>query len=148
MRAAARQALRAEGAESAEVSILLADDPTVHALNRDYRHQDKPTDVLSFSQRESRDAHAPPPPAGLGPEILGDVVISVDAAARQAQQFGVTLEDELALLAVHGILHLLGEEDETEEGAERMRTKETAVLAATGIASRRSGTPETDAEPR
>src|SRR5262249_27495166 len=127
---AARTVLGAEGAPKAEVSILLTDDATVHAMNRDYRYQDKPTDVLSFAQR---DRHPDEPAAPSGPplqegagggELLGDVVISVETAARQAEQHGVSLDDELALLTVHGILHLLGYDDTTEEGAEEMRKKE------------------------
>lgn len=128
LRRAARRLLLAEGMKDAEVSVLLSDDAAVHDLNRRYRGYDKPTDVLSFSLRENR-ADAPPPPALPGlPVTLGDVILSVDTAARQAQAQGVSLEQELALLTVHGILHLLGYEDETEEGAERMREREQEIL--------------------
>ncbi len=97
-------------------------------LNARYRGFDKPTDVLSFAQSENP-AGAPLPPSLPGqPLLLGDVVISVDTAARQAEAHGVTLEQELALLTVHGLLHLLGYEDETEEGAERMREREREIL--------------------
>jgi len=114
---------------NAEVSVVLADDAAVHALNRRYRGMDKPTDVLSFSQREPA-AEGPPQPDLPGlPPVLGDVIISVDTAAHQAAEHGVTLEKELALLTVHGILHLLGYEDETEEGAERMREREREILS-------------------
>jgi probable rRNA maturation factor len=108
----------------AEVSVLLTDDATVHALNFRYRGYDKPTDVLSFAQRDAvPDAPVPPllPGAAL---VLGDIVISVDAAARQAEAQGVSLQTELALLTVHGLLHLLGYEDDTEAGAEQMRQRE------------------------
>ena len=120
---AARKALLAEGAPRAEVSILLTDDATVHALNRDYRGQDKPTDVLSFAQRDQL-PDAPLLPSTETEEVLGDVVISVETAARQAEQHSVTLDEELALLTVHGILHLLGYDDMTDEGAEEMQQKE------------------------
>ena len=97
-------------------------------MNRDYRGKDKPTDVLSFAQSEQLgDAPAPPIIPGLS-EMLGDVVISVDTAIRQAQSHHIALEQELALLAVHGVLHLLGYEDETEAGAELMRVKEREIL--------------------
>src|ERR1051325_1379704 len=92
LREAARAVLQAEGAPRAEVSLLLTDDATIHALNRDYRGQDKPTDVLSFAQRDQHpDALFSPPsspdsPGGRGAELLGDVVISVETAARQAEQ--------------------------------------------------------------
>jgi probable rRNA maturation factor len=129
LRQAAHRLLLAEGLARAEVSVLLTDDAAVHELNFRYRGYDKPTDVLSFAQRDQR-TDAPPPPALPGqPLLLGDVIISVDTAARQAETLGVTLEQELALLTVHGILHLLGYEDETEEGAERMRVREREILA-------------------
>jgi len=113
---------------NAEVSVVLSDDAAVHDLNRRYRGMDKPTDVLSFSQREQT-AEGPPLPDLPGmPPVLGDVIISVDTAARQAAEHGVTLEEELALLTVHGILHLLGYEDETETGAQQMRLREQAIL--------------------
>ncbi len=97
-------------------------------LNLQYRGYDKPTDVLSFAQRDSV-ADAPPPPSLPGePDPLGDVIISVETAARQAEQHKVPLEKELALLTVHGILHLLGYTDDTEEGAEEMRVREREIL--------------------
>lgn len=95
-------------------------------MNRDYRGLDKPTDVLSFPQEENL-PDAPQMPRS-GPRLLGDIVISVETAARQAQEHGIALERELALLAVHGVLHLIGYEDETEEGAERMRQREREIL--------------------
>lgn len=117
----------------AEVSVLLTDDATIHAMNRDYRQKDTPTDVLSFAQRETF-AEAPPVQGRAGEEgrgeILGDVIISVDTAMRQATEHGVSLDQELALLTVHGILHLLGYEDETEAGSARMREREHATLTA------------------
>lgn len=109
---------------------MLTDDATVHAMNRDYRGYDRPTDVLSFALNDSV-PDAPPMPALPGqPAVLGDVIISVDTAERQARNLGISLEEELALLTVHGILHLLGYEDETEAGAARMRVREQAVLGS------------------
>jgi probable rRNA maturation factor len=108
----------------AEVSLLLTDDAEVQELNRRYRGKDRPTDVLSFAQQECLENTPLPPQISGAPRLLGDVVISVDTAARQAAARGANLEEELALLTVHGILHLLGYEDETEAGAERMRQRE------------------------
>ena len=106
-------------------------------MNRDYRSQDKPTDVLSFSQRESLPG-TPEIPSIEGPEeTLGDVIISIETAERQSLEHNIALEEELAMLAVHGILHLLGYEDETEDGAETMRHKECETLNALGIPHRR-----------
>jgi probable rRNA maturation factor len=96
------------------------DDAAIHALNRDWRGLDKPTDVLSWPLAEDA-------PAGTE-DALGDVVISLDTARRQAQARGWTLEEETALLLVHGILHLLGHEDETETGADAMRAIERQIL--------------------
>jgi probable rRNA maturation factor len=108
----------------------LTDDATVHEMNRAYRGYDRPTDVLSFALQEQM-AGAPPMPVLPGqPVLLGDVIISIDTAERQANALGITLESELTLLTVHGILHLLGYEDETEAGAARMRVREQAVLGA------------------
>lgn len=128
LRQAARQLLKEAELPRAEVSLLLTDDATIQAMNRDYRGYDKPTDVLSFAQREAiQDAPLPPALPGQ-PPLLGDVVISVDTAIRQAERHGVSLERELALLTVHGILHLLGYEDETEAGAARMKEREQETL--------------------
>ena len=110
------------------MSVLLTDDAEIHALNRQYRGYDKPTDVLSFAQNETL-SDAPPMPQIPGePIVLGDIVISVDTAVRQAATHGLALDDELALLAVHGLLHLLGFEDETAEGAAEMRVRERDIL--------------------
>jgi probable rRNA maturation factor len=112
----------------AQVSILLTDDVTIQELNRQYRGYDKPTDVLSFAQQDSQEGEPPLPALPGELTILGDVVISVDTAMRQAKTHTVTLEQELALLTVHGILHLLGYEDETEEGAKQMHRRERSLL--------------------
>lgn len=128
LKRAGNRLLRLERLYSAEVSILLTDDETVHELNLRYRGFDKPTDVLSFSQRDSLpDAPRPPKLPGVQ-DPLGDVIISVDTAERQAAAHGVSLADELALLTVHGILHLLGYEDDTDDGAESMRVREREIL--------------------
>ena len=132
LRRAARRALAAEGLARAEVSVLLSDDTVVHALNLQYRGYDKPTDVLSFAQRDSLPGSPPPPSVPGRPSVLGDVIISVDTALRQAEAHGVELRQELALLTVHGVLHLVGYEDDTEEGAELMRVRERQILGQGG----------------
>ncbi len=96
------------------------DDTAIRVLNREWRGMDKPTDVLSWPLEDDA-------PAGTE-DALGDVVISLDTAQRQAQARGWTLEEETALLLVHGILHLLGHEDETGAGADAMRTIERQIL--------------------
>lgn len=98
---AARLLLEELGLRQAELSILLTDDREMRALNLEYRGRDRATDVLSFSQLEG-------PAGGLPPGLLGDVVLSVETAARQARARRVSLEEELGGLLVHGILHLAG----------------------------------------
>ena len=125
---AGNRLLRSERLYGAEVSVLLTDDTVVHELNFQYRGYDKPTDVLSFAQLETAEGAPQAPEIGKIPETLGDVIISVDTAERQARRNGVTLDQELSLLTVHGILHLIGYEDETEAGAEKMRQREKEIL--------------------
>ena len=125
-----------------QVSLLLTDDDTVRELNREYRGVDRTTDVLSFSAEHGGHwaGDDPPPDAGAGwppdfplpddePPPLGDIVVSVPQAARQAEAQGVPLRRELALLIVHGALHLLGH-DHYEEGERgEMQRLERAALA-------------------
>jgi probable rRNA maturation factor len=93
-------ALRVKG----EVTLVLAGDRLLHRLNRDFRGKDRPTDVLSF-------------PGDGGEAGLGDVVISVETAERNARALGRTLPQELDVLALHGFLHVLGYDHETDDGA-------------------------------
>jgi probable rRNA maturation factor len=110
-----------------ELSILLVDDDEITQLNREYLSRDHPTNVLAFAMREGEHKH-------LHPALLGDVVISTETAQREAQQRQVTIEEEMALLLVHGILHLLGyEHEDTPEEADTMETKEQEVLARLGL---------------
>jgi len=95
----AGRTLRASG----EVSVVLAGDGLLRRLNRDYRGRDRPTDVLSF-------------PGPGGEEGLGDVVISVPTAARNARRHGHSVQRELDILALHGFLHVLGHDHETDDG--------------------------------
>lgn len=120
----AARALELEAVASpAELSIVLADDAFVHELNREYRGTDAPTDVLSFAQTEG-DAFARPDGAA---RHLGDVIISVETARRQADEAGIALHEELSHLLVHGILHLLGYDHVDAAEAERMRGREDAI---------------------
>ncbi len=111
-------------ASGTELSVLLADDAAVRELNRAYRATDETTDVLAFAQSEG-EAFAQPDGA---PPHLGDVIISMDTARRQAAEFAIAIQDEVAHLLVHGILHLLGYDHEDPDDAERMRLHEDAVL--------------------
>ncbi len=124
LRRAAERLLEELGLGERELSVLLTDDRRMRELNRDYRGQDRPTDVLSFSQLEGEGG-------GLCPELLGDVVISLTTARRQARERGVPLAEELRALLVHGVLHLAGYEHEgVEPGrARRMRAEAARLLA-------------------
>lgn len=112
-----------------ELAIVLSDDAHVRQLNRDYRHQDKATNVLSFAALDDDDAPLPPD----GPVVLGDVIIAYETAAGEAAQEGKTLAQHLSHLVVHGVLHLLGHDHQVDEEAAMMEGLEVAVLAALGV---------------
>lgn len=111
--------------DDTELSVVLCDDAFILPLNRDYRGKDKATDVLSFAQREGEAADAEDP-------VLGDVIISVETARRQAVEHGITLVQELRVLLTHGLLHLLGYDHLTEEERAEMEEEERALLAHLG----------------
>ena len=113
-----------------EVSIVLCDDPYIHALNRDYRGKDQPTDVLSFALNEGESEQIIDGPAE---NLLGDIIISLDTAVCQAEEYGHSLEREIAYLTVHGMLHLLGYDHEEEADKCEMRTEEEHILELLGI---------------
>ncbi len=117
--------LAAVGEHASTVSLVSTDDAAIQELNRDYRGKDSVTDVLSFSQVEGD------PFAFVEERVLGDVVISMDTAARQAESIGHSLRDEVTRLLIHGVLHLLGH-DHIHGGrqAARMRAEEARVLRA------------------
>lgn len=100
--------------KDAETSLVICDDEMIHEFNRDYRGKDAPTDVLSFSQDEGEGLSL-----GEAGDYLGDIMISLDRAKAQALEFGVSLEEELARLAIHGTLHLLGFDHERSEADEK-----------------------------
>ena len=115
-----------------ELSIRLSDDGEIQQLNAQYRHQDKPTDVLSFAALEVEY----PQIESISREIplyLGDIIISVDTAARQAEQQEHSVTVELAWLAAHGLLHLLGWDHPDEESLRRMLGQQETLLTAVGL---------------
>ena len=115
------------GCHESELSILLVDDDEITQLNREYLSRDYPTNVLVFAMREGKDRD-------LHPVLLGDVVISTETAQHEARQRDVTIEEEMALLLVHGILHLLGyEHEDIPEEAAKMEAKEQEVLTRLGF---------------
>ena len=129
---AANGALSALGfTRNCELSVTLTDDERIHALNREYRGIDRPTDVLSFPMYSFSDGDAPPEE---GEFTLGDVVISVERAEAQAKEYGHSTRREIAFLTVHSILHLLGWDHETSPEDERaMFAKQDEIMTALGI---------------
>lgn len=126
------RAMRAAGVADTQVCLSLSDDEELHALNLQYAGEDHPTDVLSFSQRESQGVEpgtAPSPLPPGTPEPLGDIIISVEYAARQAAAQGHDLLSELLHLSVHGLCHLLGYDHATPE-EERVMFGYEATLRA------------------
>lgn len=120
--------------EEVEVSVLLSDDDYIRGLNSAYRGLDESTDVLAFALRE--DSGEEPCfnlEDGPGEELLGDVVISVETARRQAGEHGYSLERELVLLLVHGVLHLLGFDHDSPDRERVMWEKTDHVLSALGL---------------
>ena len=110
------------GLPDAELSILLVDDAQIQDLNRRHLGRDKPTNVLAFSMREGEFST-------LHPQLLGDLVISVETAQRQSNRFGLNGMEMIILLMVHGVLHLLGYEHEgTRKGAREMTIKQKELF--------------------
>lgn len=155
----AERMLATLGLEGAELSIALVDDATIHALNKAYRKKDKPTDVLSFAQHDdalshvksaqaksphaqrsqaqrsgAKGARAAKPSAAPG-LLLGDVIVSLDTAARQAAERDRSLAAELTTLLAHGVLHLAGFDHRTDD-EEREMNAYAAVLEAAALAKK------------
>jgi len=141
VRRAIEASLRASGArilDGAEVSVLLADDAEMRALNERWRGVDKPTNVLSFPA-------AGPDKIAAAP-LLGDIVVAFETAEREAVEEGKTFADHAAHLVVHGFLHLLGYDHQGAGEADRMEALETGALARLRIADPYASSVAADAE--
>jgi probable rRNA maturation factor len=117
-----------EAVGPSEVSVVLADDPFITQLNRDYRGIDRATNVLSFPSGATERA------PGQGHALLGDVVVALETVGREAVAQRRSISDHLAHLVVHGTLHLLGYDHEDEDEAEVMERREVELLARLGVA--------------
>lgn len=126
--AAIRQVLVPAGYTSGEISIAVVNDTRMHELNRQYLEHDYPTDVLSFVLDEQEGS------------LEGEIIVSADYAAREAERFQWSVQDELLLYVIHGALHLIGYDDQTPAAKQQMRAQEKLHLAAFGL------TPQYDAE--
>lgn len=118
-----------------ELSLRLTDDQEIQSLNAQYRSKNQPTDVLAFAALEVDSPQLPPQVQLSMPVYLGDIVISVDTAHRQAQQQGHSLKTELAWLATHGLLHLLGWDHPDEESLMGMLDQQSTLLRIVNLAS-------------
>lgn len=112
--------------DETELSVCFVDDAEIQALNAKWRGMDEPTDVLSFPLREPGEDPTQAP-------LLGDIVVSLETAKRQAAEYGHSLERELGFLLIHGLLHLLGEDHRTPEQDARMRARQRELLGVWGL---------------
>jgi probable rRNA maturation factor len=117
----ARAILEDHGPASSLVSIAVVDDSTIHALNRQYLQHDYPTDVLSFTLES------------LADRLEGEIVVSADTAFSRSVEYAWRAEDELLLYVVHGVLHLVGFDDQDAVARERMRCAEGRYLEQLGL---------------
>ena len=123
------QALETLGIEDdVEVSCVLVDDERIHEINREYRHIDCSTDVISFAMEDNDQFYV----EGM-PRTLGDIFISVDHAKKQAEEYGHSLRREMCFLFTHGILHLLGYDHMTDEQEKEMFGLQDQILGALSI---------------
>ena len=119
----AQAMLDALGRPRAELSILLCDDATIQDLNREYRNKNRPTDVLAFPMQEG-------PGPQPNPELLGDVVISLPTATRQAKARDRPIIEEVTFLLAHGLLHLLGYDHANQREEREMKARTEDLMAA------------------
>ncbi len=134
VRRAAKAALRAQGIrEDCLISVMLTNDPGIHAINLEQRGIDSPTDVLSFPLNELQEGNFDPEMCEYDPEtgmlLLGDMVLDLERCARQGEEYGHGFAHELQYLTVHSVLHLLGY-DHLDEGPRKhaMRAREKAIM--------------------
>lgn len=135
-----QKAGQAEGVEDGEVALTFVDDGQIHELNKEYRGIDRPTDVLSFAMNEFTDEELDivyeleeDEELQDMPDMLGDIIISVNRAQAQSEEYGHSLERELGFLFVHGFLHLLGYDHQDQESEAEMMGKQEAILAEVGL---------------
>jgi probable rRNA maturation factor len=126
LKRAVKQILSEADIKSGEISIGIVTDERMHELNRQYLQHDYPTDVLSFVLDSGDEAQS----------LDGEIIASADYAAREAERYGWTTDDELLLYVIHGCLHLVGHDDHTPDGRAAMRAAESRHLAEFGLQHR------------
>jgi len=118
----AQAILNALGSPEGELSILVVDDSEIKTLNKDYLNRSGPTNVIAFPMKEGDFSD-------INPQLLGDVVISIETAGREALQSGISTEERFTQLLVHGILHLFGfDHEKSEQDARKMEKKSNELL--------------------
>lgn len=117
----------------AEVSLTFMTDEEIQAMNAEYRGVDSPTDVISFPLEEVVEGEPIVPEIEGVPIVLGDIIISIDTAKRQAEDYGHDLKREVGFLALHGFLHLLGYDHMNKEEEKRMFTRQKEILDSFGL---------------
>ncbi|OIK14202.1 rRNA maturation RNase YbeY [Bacillus sp. MUM 13] len=125
-------AVKEEIEKGSELSVTFVDNERIHEINKEYRHKDSATDVISFALEEMGEDEVEII-GGEMPRVLGDIIISIDRTREQAEEYGHTFERELGFLALHGFLHLLGYDHMNEEDEKQMFTKQREILDAYGL---------------
>ncbi|MGD6818146.1 rRNA maturation RNase YbeY [Metabacillus sp. 84] len=118
--------------DGAEVSVTFTDNAGIQQINKEYRHKDQPTDVISFAMEEQGEDEIEIIGVDM-PQVLGDIIISVERTKEQAEDYGHSFKRELGFLAVHGFLHLLGYDHMTDEDEKVMFTKQKGILDSYGL---------------
>lgn len=130
-------AAESEQIKSGEVALTFVDDEQIHELNVTYRGVDSPTDVLSFAMQEEMDDELDIAFAeddeDVPTALLGDIIISIDRAIAQSEEYGHSLEREVGFLFVHGFLHLLGYDHDDDEAERLMFSKQEQILQVAGL---------------
>lgn len=126
-------AAKEEGIEEAECSLSFVSNEQIRVINRDFRGKDKPTDVISFALEEMTEDEIDIIPAADMPRVLGDIIISVEKAKEQAEDYGHSFSRELGFLALHGFLHLLGYDHMTEQDEAAMFGRQDELLKGFGL---------------
>lgn len=121
-------AMKVEHLRKTSFNVIFVDRKKIHQLNKEYRHIDHETDVITFALEDESSVRLP-----KGIRVLGDIYICVPKAVEQAKEYGHSFERELSFLAVHGFYHLLGYDHQTKEEEEIMFSKQEAILSKNGI---------------
>lgn len=116
-----------------ELSLTFVTNARIHEINRDYRHIDRPTDVISFALEEMGKDEVAIVPEDDEPRVLGDIIVSIEKTKEQAESYGHSFERELGFLVIHGLLHLLGYDHMNEEDEKKMFGLQEEILSSYGL---------------